>query len=73
VATPKPYEVWKYTQGRPYYYVFYDRSGLGDYALIGTNDRREPGLQAWQRYLGSEGAEDVRQFLGLQSFSEDRD
>jgi GWxTD domain-containing protein len=70
VASPRPYEVWKYTQGRPYYYVFYDRNGLGDYALIGTNDRREPGLQEWQRYLGADGAEDVRQFLGLQSFNE---
>lgn len=66
VASPKPYEVWKYTRGRPYYYVFYDRNGLGDYVLIGTNDRREPGLQDWERYLGREGAEDVRQFLGVQ-------
>lgn len=72
VASPKPYEVWKYTRDRPYYYVFYDRNGLGDYALIGTNDRREPGLQEWQRYLGTDGAEDVRQFLGLQAFSQDR-
>lgn len=66
VAAPKPYEVWKYTRSRPYYYVFYDRNGLGDYVLIGTNDRREPGLQEWERYLGTEGAEDVRQFLGVQ-------
>ena len=72
VATPRPYEVWKYTRGRPYYYVFFDRNGLGDYALIGTNDRREPGLQEWERYLGPDGAEDVRQFLGLQAFNEER-
>jgi GWxTD domain-containing protein len=67
VASPRPYEVWKYTKSRPYYYVFYDRNGLGDYVLAGTNDRREPGLQEWAQYLGTEGAEDVRQFLGLQS------
>jgi GWxTD domain-containing protein len=72
VASPRPYEVWRYTRDRPYYYVFYDRNGMGDYALIGSNDRREPGLQEWQRYLGTDGAEDVRQFLGLQAFSEDR-
>ena len=67
VASPRPYEVWKYTQGRPYWYVFYDRNGLGDFVLIGSNDRREPGLQEWARYLGTEGSEDVRQFLGLQT------
>mgnify|MGYP001767082835 CR=1 FL=1 len=67
VASPRPYEVWKYTQSRPYWYVFYDRNGLGDYVLIGTNDRREPGLQEWTRYLGTDGSDDVREFLGLQT------
>jgi len=66
VASPRPYEAWRYTRDRGYYYVFYDRNGLGDYVLIGTNDRREPGLQEWRSYLGFEGAEDVRRFLGLQ-------
>lgn len=64
VAT-KPYEVWKYTRGRGYWYVFLDRNGLGDYELIATNDRREPGRQNWQSLIGSEGAEDVQRFLGL--------
>jgi len=73
VASPRPYEVWRYTRGRPYFYVFLDRNGLGDFALIGTNDRREPGQQDWFRYLGSDGAEDVRQFLGMQDFNIDRD
>jgi GWxTD domain-containing protein len=61
----KPYEVWKYTRDRGYWYVFLDRNGLGDYALIATNDRREPGRQEWESLIGSEGAEDVRRFLGL--------
>jgi GWxTD domain-containing protein len=65
VASPRPYEVWKYTRDRPYWYVFFDRNGLGDYALIGTNDRREPGLPEWQTYLGNDGADDVRRFLGI--------
>jgi GWxTD domain-containing protein len=64
VATPRPYEVWKYTRDRPYWYVFFDRNGMGDYALIGTNDRREPGMPNWQATLG-EAAEDVRRFLGI--------
>jgi GWxTD domain-containing protein len=65
VASPRPYEVWKYTRDRPFWYVFFDRNALGDYVLIGTNDRREPGMQNWETYLGSENVQDVQQFLGI--------
>ncbi len=65
IATPRPYEVWRYTRGRGYWYVFVDRNAMGDYQLIATSDRREPGLQNWQSIIGSEGADDVRRFLGL--------
>lgn len=64
VATPKPYEVWKYTRDRPYWYVFVDRNGMGDYSLIGTNDRREPGMPNWQTSLG-ESFDEVQRFLGI--------
>jgi len=65
VASPRPYEAWKYTRDRGYWYVFFDRNGMGDYELIATNDRREPGRQGWEGIIGSEGAEDVKRFLGL--------
>ena len=65
VASPRPYEAWRYTRDRGYWYVFFDRDGMGDYALIATNDRREPGRQAWEGIIGAEGAEDVKRFLGL--------
>jgi GWxTD domain-containing protein len=65
MASPKPYEVWRYTRDRGRYYVFLDQSGLGHYVLIGTNDRRETGLQNWQGYLGGENYMDVAHFLGL--------
>lgn len=65
MATPQPYEAWKYTRGRPRYYVFLDRSGLGHYQLIGTNDRREQGMPDWQTLLGSENYTEVAHFLGL--------
>ena len=65
MASPRPYEVWKYTQGRGRYYVFLDQSGFGHYVLVGTNDRREPGLQSWQQSLGGENYSDVAHFLGL--------
>lgn len=62
-ATPRPYEVWKFTRGRMRYYVFFDRSGLGNYSLIGSNDVREPSQMDWERYLGPEGSQDVLQFI----------
>ena len=65
MASPRPYEVWKYTRDRGRYYVFLDRSGFGHYVLIGSNDRREAGLQNWQGYLQGENYQDVAHFLGL--------
>ncbi len=62
-ATPRPYEVWKFTRDRVRYFVFYDQSGFGNYRLIGTNDTRETSVMDWERYLGSEGSQDVMQFI----------
>ncbi|HXY18648.1 MAG TPA: GWxTD domain-containing protein [Gemmatimonadales bacterium] len=65
MASPLPYEVWKYTRGRQRYYVFVDQSGLGHYQLIGTSDRQEQGLPNWPQLLGSENYTDVARFLGI--------
>jgi GWxTD domain-containing protein len=65
VASPRAFEVWRYTRDRGYWYVFLDRNGMGDYTLIATNDRREPGLQNWETTIGPEGADEVKRFLGL--------
>ncbi len=65
MASPKPFEVWKYTRGRQRYYVFQDQSGVGHYVLIGTNDRFETGLQNWEHELAGEDYQDVARFLGI--------
>ena len=62
-ASPRPYEVWKYTRGRVRYYVFYDQTGFGNFRLIGSNDTREASQLDWEQYLGPEGSQDVRQFI----------
>jgi len=64
-ASPRPYAVWRYTRDRGRWYVFMDQTGLGNYALIGTNDRREPSRQGWQRILGADGTREAYQFLNL--------
>jgi hypothetical protein len=65
MGSPRPFEAWKYTRDRPYWYVFFDRNGMGDYILIGTSDRREPGMPTWEATLGTEAADEVRRFLGI--------
>jgi len=57
-----PYEVWKYSQGRLRKYVFMDLTQFGNYALIWTDDRREPSRPNWQSLLGPEGVQDVARF-----------
>jgi hypothetical protein len=61
-ASPRPYEVWKYTRGRVRYYIFYDRTGMSNYELIGSNDVREPSTN-WEIRLGRENALDVMGFI----------
>jgi len=57
-----PYEVWKYSSGRLLKYVFMDLTQFGNYALIWTDDRREPSRPNWQSLLGPEGVQDVARF-----------
>lgn len=64
MGQPKPYEVWLYTRDRRRWYVFLDRTGLGHYELIGTNDVTERSVDAnWVYLLGPDGAQDVSRFL----------
>jgi GWxTD domain-containing protein len=69
VASPRPYEAWRYTRDRGYWYVFVDRNSMGDYELIATNDRREPGRQQWESIIGRDGADEVKRFLGLSTIT----
>ena len=61
-ANTLPYEVWKYTQGRLLKFVFMDLTQFGNYALIWTDDRREPIRPNWASLLGPEGVQDVQRF-----------
>jgi GWxTD domain-containing protein len=57
-----PYEVWKYTRARALKYVFMDLTRFGNYALIYTDDRREPSRPNWEELLGTEAVQDVQRF-----------
>lgn len=59
-----PYEVWRYSRGRSRYYIFADRTGIGGYNLIHTNDLQENGIPTWREILTLDAVRDVGQFLG---------
>jgi GWxTD domain-containing protein len=58
----RPFEVWKYTRNRALKYVFLDQTLFGNYALIWTDDRREPSRPNWQEMLGPEAVIEVERF-----------
>ena len=60
-----PYMVWRYTRGQSRYYVFADRSNIGDYRLIHTNDNKENGIPTWRDILTEDAVRDVGLFLGV--------
>ncbi len=65
----QPYEAWKYTRGQLRYYVFIDRTGLGNFDLAGTNDRTEI-QRPWNSGLDREAVQDLSRFLGLETGSQ---
>ncbi len=64
-----PYEVWRYTTGKGYHYIFADRTGFGAYQLIYSNDLREPGIPAWAEVIGNKAVDDAGEFLGVDLFA----
>jgi GWxTD domain-containing protein len=63
------YLVWRYTRGKGLYFVFSDRSGLGAYKLMITNDLLEAGSPDWRDILGPDATRDIGYFLGVDFFA----
>jgi GWxTD domain-containing protein len=63
-----PYQVWRYTRRRDSWYVFSDRSGLGNFKLIHSNDRSEAGAADWREILGPDAVRDIGELLGVDFF-----
>ena len=60
-----PYEAWRYSKGLGRYFVFADRTGVGGYKLIKTNELQEVGMPNWQGIVGLAAVEDISRFLGV--------
>lgn len=59
------YEVWRYTRDRDRYFVFADRTGLGHYVLVTSNDLKFRGVPDWRDILTEDGVRDVGQILNV--------
>jgi GWxTD domain-containing protein len=67
-----PYEVWRYSRGKGRYYIFADRTGVGGFKLMSSNELQEMGDPNWQRILGIPALEDIAQYLNLDRIELDR-
>jgi GWxTD domain-containing protein len=67
-----PYEVWRYSKGKGRYFIFADRTGVGGYKLMSSNDLQQVGDPNWQRVLGIPALEDIATFLNLDRLELDR-
>lgn len=64
-----PFEIWRYTQGRPQYYIFADQNNFGNFRLIKTNDLTESSAPNWCEILNPLVVQrDVEPFLGEKFF-----
>lgn len=62
------YQVWRYRQQKDLYYIFVDRSNLGAFQLIYTNDRTEVSKPDWQDILTPDGVVEAGRWLGVNFF-----
>ncbi|MGH7658005.1 MAG: GWxTD domain-containing protein, partial [Gemmatimonadales bacterium] len=69
VGNAPTYEVWRYTRARDRYFVFADRTGLGNYVLLHSNDLELRGLPTWRDVLTEDAVRDIGQFLGINFYS----
>jgi len=62
------YQVWRYTQQKDRYFIFVDRSNVGAFQMIYTNDLTEVSKPDWRDILTPDGVIDVGRWLGVNFF-----
>ncbi len=58
------YEVWRYFERVPRFYIFVDRPAIASFALVRSNDPAQPKERRWQEILTPTGVKEVVAFLG---------
>jgi GWxTD domain-containing protein len=68
VGKAPPYQVWRYTNQKDRYFIFVDKTNLGGFQLIYTNELTEISKPDWQEILTPDGVIDVGRWLGVNFF-----
>lgn len=66
-----PYQIWRYTRRRDTWFVFADRTGMGSYKLMQTNDRTEVGIPGWREIMTLDAVREIGLYLGVDFFGSD--
>ena len=64
VQKAPPYEVWNYPD-QGLWYIFADRTGVGQWRLLISSDLKEPSLPDWRDILTEDGVRDAGRFLNV--------
>jgi hypothetical protein len=59
-----PYEVWNYPE-IGFWYIFADRTGVGQWRLLISGDLKEPRQVDWRDILTEDGVRDAGRFLNV--------
>lgn len=65
VGLAAPYQVWRYSGAREWWYVFVDRTNFGSYELVASSDPKEPTRPGWENQIGPEALNDIGRFLNI--------
>ncbi len=65
-----PFEVWNYdSQGQGRWYIFADRTGVGDWRLMVSSDLKERKEPNWRDILTEDGVREAGRFLNVDFYS----
>lgn len=65
-----PFEVWNYQdQGQGKWYIFADRTGVGNWRLLVSSDLKEPKQPDWRDILTEDGVREAGRFLNVDFYS----
>jgi len=65
-----PFEVWNYQEkGQGRWYIFADRTGVGDWRLLVSSDLKEPKQPDWRNILTEDGVREAGRFLNVDFYS----
>lgn len=61
----KPYEIWYYTIGRGFVYLFVDEAGFGNYRLLYSTEPNIASVPGWANRAGPDAVNELATYYGI--------